>query len=80
VLVAFGGAGPVHAWGVAQKLAVTRIIVPPSPGVGSAFGLLLAPRALQLERTYIGLLDALDWPRVARAFDEMRAEALAALA
>jgi N-methylhydantoinase A len=79
-LVAFGGAGPVHAWGVAQKLGVGRIIVPPSPGVGSAFGLLLAPRALQLARTYIGLLDALDWARVARAFDEMRSEALAALA
>ena len=79
-LIAFGGAGPVHAWGVAQKLGVTRIIVPPSPGVGSAFGLLLAPRALQLARTYIGLLDTLDWSRVAHAFDEMRSEALAALA
>jgi N-methylhydantoinase A len=79
VLVAFGGAGPVHAWGVAQKLGVEKIVVPPSPGVGSAFGLLLAPRALQLARTYIGTLESLDWARVQRAYDEMMQEALAAL-
>lgn len=80
VLVAFGGAGPVHAWGVAGKLDVTRIVVPPSPGVGSAFGLLLAPRAFQLARTYIGTLESLDWPRVQQAFDEMTREATSALA
>jgi N-methylhydantoinase A len=79
VLVAFGGAGPVHAWGVAQKLGVRTIVVPPSPGVGSAFGLLLAPRALQLARTYIGTLDSLDWKRVQQAFDEMVQEAVEAL-
>ena len=79
VLVAFGGAGPVHAWGVASKLGVSRIVVPPSPGVGSAFGLLLAPRAFQLARTYIGTLDALDWQRVQQAYDEMAGEATAAL-
>jgi N-methylhydantoinase A len=79
VLVAFGGAGPVHAWGVAQKLGVTKVVVPPSPGVGSAYGLLLAPRAFQLARTYIGTLQALDWARVQRAFDEMMAEAVEAL-
>jgi N-methylhydantoinase A len=79
VLVAFGGAGPVHAWGVAQKLGVRTIVVPPSPGVGSAFGLLLAPRALQLARTYIGTLDNLDWKRVQQAYDEMVQEAMEAL-
>ena len=79
VLVAFGGAGPVHAWGVAQKLGVRKILVPPSPGVGSALGLLLAPRALQLARTYIGTLDNLDWTRVQKAYDEMGQEAVAAL-
>jgi N-methylhydantoinase A len=79
VLVAFGGAGPVHAWGVAQKLGVRKIVVPPSPGVGSALGLLLAPRALQLARTYIGTLDALDWSRVQKAYDEMAEEAMQAL-
>lgn len=79
VMVAFGGAGPVHAWGVARKLGVPKIIVPPSPGVGSAFGLLLAPRALQLARTCIGTLQSLDWSRVQRAFDEMAQEGVQAL-
>lgn len=79
-LIAFGGAGPVHAWGVAKKLGVSTIVIPPSPGVGSAFGLLLAPRALQLARTYIGTLDGLNWQRVQSIFDEMADEARAALA
>ena len=79
VLVAFGGAGPVHAWGVARKLGVARIVVPPAPGVGSAFGLLLAPKAFRLARTYIGVLEALDWTTVQRIYDDMRDEALAAL-
>ena len=79
VLVAFGGAGPVHAWGVAQRLGVSSVVIPPSPGVGSALGLLLAPRAFRLARTYIGTLDALDWDRVASAYAEMTAEAAEAL-
>ncbi len=79
VMVAFGGAGPVHAWGVARKLGVPRVIVPPSPGVGSAFGLLLAPRALQLARTFIGTLQSMEWARVQSAFDEMAQEGSEAL-
>ena len=79
VLVAFGGAGPVHAWGVARKLGVAKIVVPPAPGVGSAFGLLLAPKAFRLARTYIGVLESLDWTTVQRIYDDMRGEALAAL-
>ena len=39
-LVAFGGAGPVHAWGVATRLRLGTVIVPPSAGLGSAVGLL----------------------------------------
>ena len=78
-LVAFGGAGPVHAWGVARKLGIAKVVVPPAPGVGSAFGLLLAPKAFRLARTYIGLLDALKWTSVQTIYDEMRAEAIAAL-
>ena len=48
-LVAFGGAGPVHALGVARKLGCPRLIIPPRPGVLSAFGLLVAP--VSFERT-----------------------------
>src|SRR5262249_52488674 len=42
-LLSTGGAGPVHAWSVAKKLGVSRIVCPPSAGVASALGLLLAP-------------------------------------
>src|SRR5262245_5798766 len=47
-LVAFGGAGPVHAWGVATRLRLGTVIVPPSAGLGSAIGLLLAPRVSRI--------------------------------
>ncbi|MEK7715123.1 MAG: hydantoinase/oxoprolinase family protein, partial [candidate division NC10 bacterium] len=42
-LLSTGGAGPVHAYGVAKKLGLTRVICPPSAGVASALGLLVAP-------------------------------------
>ena len=75
VLVAFGGAGPVHAGGVARRLGIGSFVVPGSAGVGSALGLLLAPRAYRLSRTSIGTVDAIDWTAVERAFREMAGEA-----
>ena len=42
-LVCTGGAGPVHAYGVARKLGINRLLFPPSAGVASALGLLVAP-------------------------------------
>ena len=42
-LVCTGGGGPVHGYGVARKLGIGRLICPPSPGVASAWGLLVAP-------------------------------------
>ena len=80
VLVAFGGAGPVHAGGVARRLGISRFVVPSSAGVGSALGLLLAPRAYRLSRTLTGTVEAIDWSAVERAFADMAAEATAVLA
>jgi N-methylhydantoinase A len=40
VLVPFGGAGPVHAWRIAEAVGIPRLLVPPSPGIGCAMGLL----------------------------------------
>ena len=79
VLVAFGGAGPVHAEGVARRLGIDSFIVPGSAGVGSALGLLLAPRAYRLSRTLIGTVDAIDWTAVERAFRDMAEDAAAVL-
>jgi len=47
-LVAFGGAGPVHAYALARKLGIKTVICPVGAGVMSAFGLLLAPVAVDL--------------------------------
>jgi N-methylhydantoinase A len=47
-LVAFGGAGPVHAYGLARKLGIGKVICPVGAGVMSAIGLLLAPVAVDL--------------------------------
>lgn len=47
-MVAFGGAGPVHAYGIARKLGIKRVICPAGAGVTSAIGLLIAPVAVDL--------------------------------
>jgi N-methylhydantoinase A len=47
-MVAFGGAGPVHAYGVARKLGVRKVICPVGAGVTSAVGLLIAPVAVDV--------------------------------
>ena len=49
-LVAFGGAGPVHAWAIAQQLLISTILIPPYPGVYSAVGLLGADFRVDLSR------------------------------
>jgi len=59
-LVATGGAGPVHACGVASGLGISRIIVPPLAGVGSAFGFLTAPIAFDFTRSYVSQLSELN--------------------
>ncbi|MDI7261061.1 MAG: hydantoinase/oxoprolinase family protein [Thermodesulfobacteriota bacterium] len=51
-IVAFGGAGPVHAYGLAKKLGAPRLLVPPNAGVGSALGFFTAPRAFDLLRSH----------------------------
>ncbi len=51
-IAAFGGAGPVHAYGLAKKLGAPRLLVPPNAGVGSALGFFTAPRAFDLLRSH----------------------------
>ena len=79
-LYAFGGAGPVHAAGVAAGLGIDTVVLPPAPGVFSAHGLLCA----EIERHYARHL-SLPWSAavlddVNRVFDEMIAEAAASAA
>jgi N-methylhydantoinase A len=78
-IFAFGGAGPVHAFGVARILRSPSVIYPLGAGVMSAVGFLVAPLSFDFVRTLPGPLDALDWPAVARAVAEMEAEGLGVL-
>jgi N-methylhydantoinase A len=75
-LIAFGGAAPLHAARLAEKLGIARVIVPPNAGVGSAIGFLRAPIAFEVVRSRYMRLAAFD-PAAANAIiAEMRAEAL----
>ena len=58
-LVASGGAGPVHCYGLSAKLGVRDIIVPPAVGVASALGFLIAPASYDLVRTFKSTLATL---------------------
>lgn len=78
-LFAFGGAGPVHAWGVMEILRSPRLIIPFGAGANSAFGLLAAPLAFDFTRTAYQRLDSLDWEHVSLLYREMEAEGRAIL-
>jgi N-methylhydantoinase A/oxoprolinase/acetone carboxylase beta subunit len=74
-IVAFGGAGPVHAYGLCKKLGAPRLLVPPNAGVGSALGFFTAPRAFDLLRSHkVSLADA-DFKEIEKIFKELEAEA-----
>jgi N-methylhydantoinase A len=79
-LFAFGGAGPVHAYGVATILDVPEIVVPLGAGVTSALGFLVAPFAFDFVRSLYAPLDALDWDAANGLLHEMEAEGAETLA
>jgi N-methylhydantoinase A len=62
-LLAFGGAGPVHAYGVARILGSPAVISPASAGVASALGFLVAPIAAEASMSYVARLDRVEWSR-----------------
>ena len=72
-LFAFGGAGPVHACGVAERLGISTVIVPPAGGVLSAIGCVTAPMTFDMVRGFKCDLDGADFER-ANALTERMAE------
>jgi N-methylhydantoinase A len=76
-LVASGGAGPVHSYGMAKLLKINRVICPLGAGVLSALGFLVAAPGTDAVRSYVTRLETLDWNRLNNLFTEMEAEALA---
>ncbi len=74
-LVAFGGAAPLHACRLAEKLGISQIVVPPDAGVGSAIGFLLAPAAFEIVRSRHMRLEAFDATAATALLDAMCGEA-----
>jgi N-methylhydantoinase A len=74
-MIAFGGAAPLHAARVAEKLGIGRVLIPTNAGVGSAVGLLRAPVAYEIVRGHLMRLSSFDGAAANRLLAEMRAEA-----
>ncbi len=72
---AFGGAGPVHAYGLAKKLGAPRMLIPPNAGVGSAMGFFTAPRAFDLLRSHKVSLSDVAFPEIEGIFQGLEKEA-----
>jgi N-methylhydantoinase A len=79
-MVAFGGAGPVHAEGVARKLGIGRLAVPRGAGVFSALGFVVAPVSFEIARTAPVRLAQADPGRLAALFGQLEREAAAVVA
>ena len=78
-LLATGGAGPVHAWHVARKLGVTRVVCPPGAGAGSTIGMLMAPARVDRVASYAAPLGSADMKALDRTFADLETEALGVL-
>jgi N-methylhydantoinase A len=74
-LIAFGGAAPLHAARLAEKLGIERVLVPANAGVGSAVGFLRAPISYEIVRSQLQRLDRFDAEAANALFAGMRAEA-----
>jgi len=74
-LVAFGGAAPLHAARMAEKLGLDRVVVPSHAGVGSAVGFLRAPIAYEIVRSALQRLDRFDAAAANALYTAMRGEA-----
>ena len=78
-LIAFGGGGPVHACRVAEKIGISRVLVPSGAGVGSAIGFLRAPVGYEVVRSLYQRFSSFDAEAVNRLLESMREEAVAAV-
>jgi N-methylhydantoinase A len=74
-LIAFGGAGPIHAYGIARKLGISRILCPFGAGVASAIGCLVAVPGVDVVAAEAGLLAAAEWRAIGCRFAEMEKDA-----
>jgi N-methylhydantoinase A len=78
-MMAFGGAGPIHAFQVARLLGSPRLIIPVGAGVVSALGFLVSPIASEQIRSYVSGLEQIDWEILNTLLVEMEEEGIAFL-
>ena len=76
-MIAFGGAAPLHASRLCEKLGVERLLVPPGAGVGSAIGFLRAPFSFEANRSHYMKLSDFDADVVSQLLSELSDEATA---
>jgi len=75
-MIAFGGAGPVHAFGVARLLRSPQMIIPVGAGVTSALGFLVSPTASEQISSYGARLENMDWSHVNTMLTKMENEGM----
>ncbi len=71
---AFGGAGPVHTYGLARKIGASKIMVPPLAGVGSALGFFTAPVAFDMSRSHRVVVEDADFADIEALFSDLETE------
>lgn len=74
-MIAFGGAAPLHAGRLCEKLGVERLLVPPGAGVGSAIGFLRAPFSFEANRSVYMKLSDFDADKIKSLLTDLKAEA-----
>jgi N-methylhydantoinase A len=80
VLFAFGGKGPVHASGIAQALGITRVVVPPAPGLFSSLALLFSEVEHHFVQTYFHPTGEIDIPRLTQVLMRLEQQGQSILA
>lgn len=73
-MIAFGGAAPLHAGRLCEKLGVDRLLVPPGAGVGSAIGFLRAPFSFEANRSVYMKLSDFDAPKIQGLLSDLKSE------
>ena len=76
-MIAFGGAAPLHAGRLCEKLGIDRLLVPPGAGVGSAIGFLRAPFSFEANRSVYMKLSDFDADKIKGLLTDLQAEATA---
>ena len=75
-MIAFGGAAPLHAGRLCEKLGIDRLLVPPGAGVGSAIGFLRAPFSFEANRSVYMTLSDFDPARITDLLGDLQSEAM----